>query len=166
MAPTQDCPNRHKHTNQHFAKKKGGGCRHIDYNIENIRQNPEQLKRRIENTPLREKYEQIKTIEIAKSRIQLNNTPTPHTYTSQLPQPPCKTLRKLEQRYKNATGRTKTRIPQTTKTTKKEHNADEKIKPQAEITPMENEHIKTPFVQKNSKSLKPNPETKRRNSTE
>jgi len=57
MAPTQDCPSRHKSTYKHHAKqKKEDENRHIDYNIEDLRRNPEQLKRCIKTTPLYEQY--------------------------------------------------------------------------------------------------------------
>ena len=64
-------------------KKKEDANRHIDYNIEDLRQNPERLKRCIKTTPLYEKYTQIKTLEIKNCRLQNNNIhPHPTTTTT------------------------------------------------------------------------------------
>jgi len=117
------------HINTARNNKKEDSLRHIDYNIENLRQNPEKLKRCIKTTPIYEKYVQIKTLELKNCRMQINNTPTTTTNRQDI-----KNWNYIVKHYKKY----KTGIPQTTeKQTKGEHKVDEKIKSQAEIKQIE-----------------------------
>jgi len=65
------------HINTTRNNKKEDNLNHIDYNIEDLRQNPDQLKRCVKTTPLYDEYKQIKTLELNECRKQTNNT-QPH----------------------------------------------------------------------------------------
>jgi len=61
------------HINTIRNNEKEDNLNHIDYNIEDLRQNPEQLKRCVKTNPLYEEYKQIKTLELNNCRKQTNN---------------------------------------------------------------------------------------------
>jgi len=136
IAPTQDSPSRYKHIYHHHTKQqKEEEHSRVDYNIESIRQNPEQLKRCRKTTPLYTKYTQIKTIEIEKGRIQLDNThPLPETTVTnrhdiaKIWNNIVKTLQDVQKQERPK------------RKQRKEYNTDEKIRPQAEIIQMGQMH--------------------------
>ena len=70
------------HINTIRNNKKEDSLKHIDYNIEDLRQNPEQLKRCIKTIPLYEEYKQIKTLELNNCRKHTDNTHSHLTKTT------------------------------------------------------------------------------------